>query len=243
MNRSSFLKRCLAGGAALLAASAKANVFTFADLAFMARAKRAKQTIVPVNALRLTGTGTQVFTSATCSSSSGFYAVRDATGAIQTAASGSGFTVSAVGNYIDLWSCVSLADAHESGLMTEVSVGENTLTAVDASVATGLTYLDVYGNSLTSLNVANCSSLVTLYCYTNSLTSITLNVTALNDFDASGNALSSGAVDGLLVALAAGSVSSGTCSLDGGTNAAPGATGLAAKTTLEGRGWTVTVTP
>ena len=243
MNRSSFLKRCLAGGAALLAASAKANVFTFADLAFMARAKRAKQTIVPVNALRLTAAGTQAFNGTDVQSSSGYVAIRDATGAIQIVTSGSTFSVSSVGNFIELWSCVSSSDAHESGLLTQLSIGENAITAVDATVATGLTYLDVYSNSLTSLNVANCSSLQTLYCYTNSITGLTVNVAALNDLDASGNALTQAQVDGVLVALAAGAVNNGTATLNGGTNAAPSAVGLAAKTTLEGRGWTVQVTP
>jgi len=47
------------------------------------------------------------------------------------------------------------------------------------------------------------------------------------------------AVNAVLVDLAA--LSNTNCSLDLTGNAAPGAAGLAAKTTLEGRGWTVSV--
>ena len=54
-------------------------------------------------------------------------------------------------------------------------------------------------------------------------------------------ALLPSAVDDILIALAANVVSNATVTLDGGTNAAPGAAGLVAKTTLEGRGWTVDV--
>jgi len=53
----------------------------------------------------------------------------------------------------------------------------------------------------------------------------------------SNNALTQTAVDNILVALAANSINNGYVQLDGGTNAAPGATGLAALTTLTGKGW------
>ena len=54
-----------------------------------------------------------------------------------------------------------------------------------------------------------------------------------------GNSLTQASVNGLLVALAAGTSSGGDVDLSGGLNAAPGAAGLAAKATLVGRGWTV----
>lgn len=66
--------------------------------------------------------------------------------------------------------------------------------------------------------------------------------------DCSNNALSQASVDNVLVRLAALDGTGGTTSYDnktvdlsGGTDAAPSATGLAAKATLEGRGCTVTV--
>jgi Leucine-rich repeat (LRR) protein len=57
----------------------------------------------------------------------------------------------------------------------------------------------------------------------------------------SNNALTQTAVDDILVALAANSINNGYVQLDGGTNAAPGATGLAAITTLTGKGWSCDV--
>jgi hypothetical protein len=61
------------------------------------------------------------------------------------------------------------------------------------------------------------------------------------DFDANNCALTETAVDDILVVLSNNSQSNGYVSLDGGTNAVPSATGLTAKTTLEGNGWTVDV--
>ena len=55
------------------------------------------------------------------------------------------------------------------------------------------------------------------------------------------NDLTQTAVDDILVALAANSINNGYVQLDGGTNAAPGATGLAAITTLTGKGWSYDV--
>jgi hypothetical protein len=55
------------------------------------------------------------------------------------------------------------------------------------------------------------------------------------------NALIEAAVDRVLTSLDTAGENNGTVLLDGGTNAAPSATGLAAKSNLEGRGWTVTV--
>jgi len=49
------------------------------------------------------------------------------------------------------------------------------------------------------------------------------------------------AVDNILIALAANAIDNGFVDLSGGTNWNPSATGLAAKTTLEGRFWTVDV--
>ena len=53
----------------------------------------------------------------------------------------------------------------------------------------------------------------------------------------SNNALTQTAVDNILVALAANSVNNGYVDLSEGTNAAPGAAGLAALSTLAGKGW------
>lgn len=60
-------------------------------------------------------------------------------------------------------------------------------------------------------------------------------------FTAENCGLTETAVDDILVALDDNGEASGAVYLDGGTNAIPSATGLAAKTNLEGKGWTVNV--
>lgn len=54
-----------------------------------------------------------------------------------------------------------------------------------------------------------------------------------------GCALSQQSVDNILVSLDTAGQSNGIVNIDGGTSAAPGATGLAAKASLQGKGWTV----
>ena len=61
--------------------------------------------------------------------------------------------------------------------------------------------------------------------------------------DADDCALTQTAVNNILIALAANVIDNGYVDLIGGTNAIPGASGLAAKATLEGRGWDVYVNP
>jgi len=55
------------------------------------------------------------------------------------------------------------------------------------------------------------------------------------------NALTQTAVDRVLTSLDSAGGTGGSVRLEGGTNAAPSATGLTAKTNLESKGWTVTV--
>lgn len=56
-----------------------------------------------------------------------------------------------------------------------------------------------------------------------------------------GCSLSEQSVDNILVSLDSAGESNGTVDITGGFNSAPSSTGLAAKTSLEGRGWTVNV--
>jgi hypothetical protein len=53
-------------------------------------------------------------------------------------------------------------------------------------------------------------------------------------------ALDETSVDNILVSLDTAGQSNGTVNIGGGTSAAPGAAGAAAKVSLEGKGWTVT---
>jgi len=59
--------------------------------------------------------------------------------------------------------------------------------------------------------------------------------------NASDCGLTQASVDAILVALSLNGISGATIDLEGGTNATPGAAGLAAKTVLEGNGWEVLV--
>ncbi len=52
-------------------------------------------------------------------------------------------------------------------------------------------------------------------------------------------ALTEQSVDNILVSLDEAGQEDGTVGIDGGTNAPPGTAGLAAKASLEGKGWTV----
>lgn len=114
--------------------------------------------------------------------------------------------------------------------------------SLDVSELTGLLQLACYGNLITGLILPDTAALVSVDANTNALTSVTIH-----DVDDGGavylgdNALSESEVDAILVALAAGAAINGTLDLTNGTNAPPSATGLTAKGTLEGRGWTVTV--
>jgi Leucine-rich repeat (LRR) protein len=105
--------------------------------------------------------------------------------------------------------------------LVDIQANYNGLTSIDLTGSTGISSLGLAGNSLTSIDL---TGLVNLYSL---------------DFENSN--LSQESVDYILTFLANGSVSGGSVNLSGGTSAPPSATGLAAKTTLEARGWSVFV--
>ena len=116
----------------------------------------------------------------------------------------------------------------------------------DLSSATALQYFDADQCNITgALNLSAMPALLGFDLYGNEgLTSVTISSSQpLGGISIylDGCALTETAVNNVLVALAANAVESGSVDLSGGTNAIPGATGLAAKTTLEGKGWTVEV--
>jgi hypothetical protein len=84
-------------------------------------------------------------------------------------------------------------------------------------------------------------SLATLLMYESGMTGINVTgLSLLSSVDLRGSPLDEANVDGVLVVLAGAAVSGGSVNLSGSC-APPSATGLAAKATLEARGWTVTV--
>lgn len=103
-----------------------------------------------------------------------------------------------------------------------------TLTRNPTIVAHDLTGL----NALTTLTLSSCVNLA----------SVTLaSFEDLLDVTFNGCALTESVVDAILVALDANGLSNGSVDLGDGTNAPPSAPGLAAKASLEGKGWSVTV--
>lgn len=113
----------------------------------------------------------------------------------------------------------------------------------DISSLPSLATLDCSGGALTSLSVAGSASILFLSCYENHITALDVSgCPALTNVNARDNALNAAAVDAVLAALVTNGATGGVVSLQG-TNAAPTAAGLASKSTLESRSWTVTVTP
>lgn len=95
--------------------------------------------------------------------------------------------------------------------------------AIDLSSGTDFSYA-WYGNPLTTFPAGMFDSCVATD-YTNAFFGCALDETG---------------VDNILVSVDTSGAENGTLDLDGGTNAAPGVAGAAAKLSLEGKGWTVT---
>ena len=85
-----------------------------------------------------------------------------------------------------------------------------------------------------NLYLSQCPSLTTVNIPSLSYVSDSLYISW------TGNAFSQATVDNILVKFAATTAANCTLDLSGGTSSAPSATGLAAKATLQGRGWNVT---
>jgi len=106
-----------------------------------------------------------------------------------------------------------------------------------------------YGCSgLTSFPLLDTSSSTSFYYTWNNCSSLTsfpanmFDTCLCTDFtNAFFNcALTQSSVDNILVSIDTAGQSNGTLNIGGGTSSSPSATGLAAKTSLEGKGWTVT---
>ena len=117
----------------------------------------------------------------------------------------------------------------------------------DLSGLTSLTVLYLYSTSVSGdiADLSGLTSLTALYLYSTSIDTYTQGT--LPDWDAceiqiQALGLSEAEVDDFLCDLnAASSASTKTLNISG-SNSAPSATGLACETSLEGKGWTVTVT-
>lgn len=92
--------------------------------------------------------------------------------------------------------------------------------------------------------LSGCTALASFFGYDNAITGVAAGfavAAALHDFEVQNNLLSQAAVDAILAAFVlAGATGAYTLNVGGTGNAAPSLAGAADKSTLQGRGWTVT---
>jgi len=171
---------------------------------------------------------------------------------------------------VDLSGMSSLLDVDISDQNSPNVENNNCLTSVNLTGCTAIEELRLddndFSNGIPDLSDLNALQFLDLdQCGITGTVDLS-NFTLLKGFDLSGNtgltgvtisssqplgdseninitncALYQLAVDNILIALAANAIDNGFVDLSGGTNWNPSATGLAAKTTLEGRFWTVDV--
>lgn len=154
---------------------------------------------------------------------------------------------------LDLSGCTSLDYFYMFDVTTLASLDLSsnvTLTYVDVEYNTGLTSLNlanlanvtdlvIPGNGLTSLDCSDMSSLTYLAASDNAIASADLSGIPVDYIELYNNNLNQAAVDQVLCDLDANGYSNGSIDITG--NAIPSATGLACKTSLEGKGWSVIV--
>lgn len=118
-----------------------------------------------------------------------------------------------------------------------LTVGSISLTSINSLTSISLPALTtaIGGMMGGAISIGNNSALTTVDI--SALVSIANN----SYFGWFGCAFSEATVDNILVQMVATGATGCTLQMDQGTSAAPSATGLAAKATLEGRGWTITV--
>ena len=134
--------------------------------------------------------------------------------------------------------------------LTYLNLSSNQLAGLlsDVTLPTGSTYLNLAVNQLSGSfgDVTIPTNLATTYVNSNQLTypstgkclsTVTKNSAKCYMLN---NGMVQGHVDNVLADLVTSGTTGGTLNI-AGSNAAPSAAGLANKTTLEGRGWTVTV--
>ncbi len=171
----------------------------------------------------LTGDGSTDY-NFSAESSTAFFAVQNAGGAITIYPNDDPVTVAGTNAFCKLWPCASGTDSTISGdltsLFAEGGVGYLNLTALDVSGLTALTVLYCYSNSLTTLDVSGLTALFWLLTFS--------------------NAFLQASVDAILSSLDAAGYSGGILDLSGGSNAAPSAAGLVHESNLIAKSWQVT---
>jgi hypothetical protein len=115
--------------------------------------------------------------------------------------------------------------------------------AFDFTIFPAIERIGVHNNNFTSIDASNLLNLQFLIVYNNPNLS-NLDITGSPSIDyiiVNDCAIPTLLVDSILVQLDTNGITDGSAELSGGTNGIPTATGLAAKASLEGKGWTVNV--
>ena len=128
-----------------------------------------------------------------------------------------------------------------------INCGDNQLSGPIPDISTfGLTTLirfNIYGNNFTGTLTgfqSGAPSLQWIYCYNNNFTGFTGGVPGtLSQFLAFNNNFTQTAVDNILQAFVDAGGSNGILNVGGTGNSAPSAAGIANRSILAGRGWTV----
>ena len=195
----------------------------------------------------------------TFTTTTGFYATLDSLGTTTISNSGDYFVAPLGALFLNIWSCISAVDSGYSGLVTGATINLANLTSFDSSLLTGLTVIDFGTNALTAVDLTGNPALLSISGPFNpivaanivglaNLTDLFLNDTQLPSIDLTGcnalflinlknNLFGQAAVDSVLVHLDTAGVLNGFIGIDG--NVPPGAAGLAAKASLQGKGWFV----
>ena len=131
-----------------------------------------------------------------------------------------------------------------SGLL-DLRIGPNLEIIPDLTDLTSLTNLELSNNDFTSIaDLVLPTTIETLKFINCSLLTTTRYLVGLNNLTSlnmSGCALTQTAVNTILTNLDSNGTTDGLVNLSGGTNSAPSGAGLTAKTSLEGKNWTVVV--
>lgn len=133
---------------------------------------------------------------------------------------------------------------HNNTDLVQIECAATAISSIDLSNNTLLTNIDIDSNpNLASIDISANTLLEHVdLSYLPLVTSIDISAnSAITYLSFEGGALDQAAVDGILASLDGFGLSGGYCHLTLGTNASPSGAGLASKTSLEGKSWTVHV--
>jgi hypothetical protein len=128
-------------------------------------------------------------------------------------------------------------DLSQNLLLESLTASVNSLNAIDITLNTALQTLNVLSNTISTIDVSNNVALVNLDVQNNSLTNLDItNNILLTNVSCDGNALVAGDINNIIIQLDTNGLNNGLLNIPLGRTVASDA----AKTSLQGKGWTVT---